>query len=84
MENDESKSAAEFELRPWLTDNDVYPGNEKIQSLVFNLFHRASEEEEPEDDMIPLDEFDLDALSISKGIIGPTENLKWKRSVNKR
>src|SRR6185312_11313289 len=68
MENDEPKSAAELKLRQWLTGNDIYPGNEDMQSLVLNSFYSDFEEEESDDaDLIPLDEVDLHALGISEG-----------------
>lgn len=68
MENNEHQSADEVKLRQWLTDNNVYPDNEAMQSLVLNSFYSEFEEEEPDDDdLIPLDELDLDALGIADG-----------------
>jgi hypothetical protein len=34
MENDEPKSADEIKLRKWLSANEVYPGQEEMQSMV--------------------------------------------------
>jgi hypothetical protein len=68
MENEEPKSADEVKLRQWLSDNDVYPGNEDMQSLVLSSFYSEFEKDEPnDDDLITLDEVDLDALGISEG-----------------
>jgi hypothetical protein len=68
MENDEPRPAAELKLRQWLTDNNVFPGNEDMQSVVLNSFYSEFEEEGPEsEDVMPLDEVDLDALNISAG-----------------
>jgi hypothetical protein len=68
MEDNEPQSRDEVKLRQWLSDNDVYPGNEDMQSLVLNSFYNEFEEDEPNDaDHIPLDEFDLDAFGIGDG-----------------
>jgi hypothetical protein len=82
MEDNEPQSRDEVKLRQWLSDNDVYPGNEDMQSLVLNSFYNEFEEDEPNDaDHIPLDEVDLDALGIGDGlIIGPTKKATRKRN----
>jgi hypothetical protein len=90
MENDEPKSANELKLRQWLTDNDVYPGNEAMQSLVLNSFYSEFEEEEPnDDDLIPFDEVDLDTLGISDGFdyrayqkSDEEEEQEWKQKIS--
>jgi len=88
METDEPKSADELKLQQWLTDNDVYPGNEIMQSLVLNSFYSEFEEEADDDDLIPLGEVDLDTLGISEGFdyrayqkSDEEEELEWQQKI---
>lgn len=67
MEKDERKSAEETKLFEWLTANDVYSGDEMMQSLIINSFHCEFEEKDEGDDLIPIDEIDLDSSGLSEG-----------------
>jgi len=65
MEKDEPKSPEEIKLFEWLTANDVYSGDELMQSLIINSFH--SEFEDEGDDLISLDEIDLNETRLNEG-----------------
>jgi len=67
MENDEPKSPEEIQLFDWLNANNVYAGEETMQSLIINSFHDEFEEQFDENDLIPLDEIDLDAAGLGDG-----------------
>ncbi len=89
MENEEPKSADEVKLREWLSANDVYPGQEDMQSLVINSFYSQFEEEPDDDDLVPLDEVDLDALGISEGFdyraykqTDEEEEQEWEKKIS--
>ena len=60
MENEEPKSAEEVKLPEWLAINNVYPGQEEMQSMLINSFYSQFEEEPDDDELVPLDEVDLD------------------------
>ena len=89
MENEEPKSADEVKLREWLSANDVYPGQEDMQSLVTNSFYSQVEEEPDDDDLVPLDEVDLDPLGISEGFdyraykqTDEEEEQEWEKKIS--
>ncbi len=89
MENDEPKSAEEIKLREWLSANEVYPGQEDMQSMVINSFYSQFEEEPDDEDLIPLEEINLDAAGISEGFdyrayqkTDEDEEFEWVRKIS--
>lgn len=89
MENEEPKSEEEIKLFHWLSANNVYPGDEAMQSLIINSFHSEFEEQYEDDDLIPLDEVYLDAAGLSEGFdykqfekSDDEENKAWNERVN--
>lgn len=67
MAKGEPKSADEIRLFEWLTANDVYPGQEDMQTVVINSFYSLLEEDSDDDKLTTLDEIDLVAMGIGEG-----------------
>jgi hypothetical protein len=67
MENEGPKSQEEIKLFDWLSANNVYAGEETMQSLIINSFYDEFEEQFDENDLTPLDEIDLEAAGLGDG-----------------